>query len=224
MGRRVARIAGQRRETPSRVTFRIMQLLTHSRGALALTLEAATQEPAEEVVLARAAARGDRAAFGKLVTRSQGAVFGLCYRLLGDRESAADAAQEAFVRGYAALATFDPAQKFDIWILRIARNHCFDILRHRTVAPAGDEGLAAELPDKAPTAEEHIAETEASRDLEGALAQLNERDREVIALYHMQNRPTREIAQILGTPPGTVMARLFRARAKLREMLQEQES
>ncbi len=198
-----------------------MDLVANVHEALSLTLGAATHEQSEEAALARAGARGDRAAFGTLATRFQGAVFGLCYRLLGDRESAADAAQEAFVRGFAAIATYDPSQKFEIWILRIARNHCFDLLRHRAVAPAAEENLAADLPDKSPNAEDQLANGQATQNLEDALGHLNEKDREVIALYHLQNRSTREIADILGTPPGTVMARLFRARAKLRAMLEE---
>ena len=189
-----------------------------------MTLDAVTAQQSEDRALARAAAKGDRAAFSVLVTRSQRIVFGLCYRLLGDRETAADAAQEALVRAYAALSSYDPAQTFEVWLLRIARNHCFDILRHRSIAPtAGDESLAAQLPDRSPTAEDRLVDGQVAQDLEGSLSQLNAKDREVIALYHLQNRPTKEIAEILGTPAGTVMARLFRARAKLREMLKEHE-
>ena len=198
-----------------------MQLATAIHGTLPLTLEAVTQEQSEEARLAAAAAAGDRAAFSSLVTRFQGAVYGLCFRLLRSRDSAADAAQETFVRAYAALRSYDSAQRFDVWVLRIARNHCFDQLRHRSIAPAGDETMAAELPDRSASAEDRLVSGEVTEDLESALARLNEKDREVIALYHLQNRSTKEIADILGTPPGTVMARLFRARAKLREMLKE---
>ena len=173
----------------------------------------------EELALARAARGGDRAAFAELVRRSQGAVFGLCYRLLGDRDSATDAAQEAFVRAYAALASFDPALRFDTWVLRIARNHCYDQLRRRQ--PQAGEDEAAQTADAAPTALDRLESAELTQRLEGALETLPAQDREVLSLYYVQHRKTKEIAALLGCAPGTIMARLFRAREKLRVQLRE---
>ena len=90
-----------------------------------------TGEPA----LALAASRGDRQAFGQLVDLHKRTVYGLCYRILRHPEDARDAAQESFVRAYAALATFDPTQAFAPWVLRIARNHCLDVHRRRGARP-----------------------------------------------------------------------------------------
>ena len=175
----------------------------------------------EEAQLSRAASTGDPAAFSALLRRFQQPVFGLCYRLLGERESAADATQESFVRAYAALASFDPGQRFDLWLLRIARNHCYDVLRRRGVRPEVDEEAAALAVDGAPTALERLEEAETGRHLEAALQTLPAQDREVLALYYVQRKKTREIAQVMGVAPGTVMARLFRAREKLRKNLVE---
>lgn len=177
-------------------------------------------DASEELALARAARGGDRAAFAELVRRSQGAVFGLCYRLLGARDAAADAAQEAYVRAYAALASYDPAQRFDVWVLRIARNHCYDLLRRRP--PTVGEDAAEQTPDPAPTALDRLESAEITHRLEGALERLPSSDREVLALYYVQHRKTREIAELTGVAPGTVMARLFRAREKLRALLAEE--
>lgn len=176
----------------------------------------------EELALARSARSGDRSAFAELVRRAQGPVFGLCYRLLGERDAAADAAQESFVRAYAALDSFDPSLRFDTWVLRIARNHCYDLLRRRQ--PMGTEEEAVQAPDASPTALDRLESAEVTRRLEGALETLPAHDREVLALYYVQRRKTKEIAQLLGVAPGTIMARLFRAREKLREKLQEVES
>jgi len=175
----------------------------------------------EELALARAARGGDHAAFAELVRRSQGAVFGLCYRLLGEREAATDAAQEAFVRAYSALASFDPSLRFDTWVLRIARNHCYDLLRRRQ--PQAGEEEAAQAADLSPTALDRLESAEVTRRLESALETLPPQDREVLSLYYVQHRKTREIAQMLGVAPGTIMARLFRAREKLRVQLREVE-
>src|SRR5688500_12610293 len=94
-----------------------------------------------DAALAREASRGSRDAFAQLVDRHKRAVHGLCARLLGDREEARDAAQEAFVRAYSSLARYDAAQPFAPWVLRIARNHCLDLLRRR---PARTDEIARE--------------------------------------------------------------------------------
>ena len=173
----------------------------------------------DERTLARAAQAGDRAAFTELMRKSQGSVFGLCYRLMGEREAALDAAQEAFVRAFSALSSYDPGQRFDVWVLRIARNHCYDLLRRRQ--PQAGEEEAEKAADTSPTALDRMESAEVTFKLEGALQELPTSDREVLALYYVQHKKTREIATLIGVAPGTVMARLFRAREKLRAKLSE---
>src|SRR5438067_6414959 len=155
--------------------------------------------PADEAEWARSAASGDKAAFARLVEKHKQSVYGLCCRLLGTGEESRDAAQEAFVRAYTGIRDFDARQPFAAWVLRIARNHCIDLLRRRrpTLALAsegrGDEGpetfVSPELPDHfAMSGEQATQEREAQRDLEIALARLSPRYREVIALFHVQHK------------------------------------
>jgi len=188
--------------------------------------------PADEAEWARAAAGGDKAAFGRLVEKHKQSVFGLCCRLLGANEEARDAAQEAFVRAYTGIDRFDPQQPFAAWVLRIARNHCIDLLRRRrptlTLAAEGrsddgpETGVAPELPDHfAQSGEQAVQEEEAQRDLDRAVSQLAPRYREVIALFHVQHRSYAEIADTLGVPMGTVMTWLHRARKELKTRLSE---
>jgi RNA polymerase sigma-70 factor, ECF subfamily len=188
--------------------------------------------PADEAEWARAAAGGDKAAFARLVEKHKQSVHGLCFRLLGAGEEARDAAQEAFVRAYTGIRDFDPRQPFAAWVLRIARNHCIDLLRRRRPMLAlaaesrsddGPEtGVAPELPDHfAVSGEQLVQEGEAQRDLERAVAALPPRYREVIALFHIQHKSYVEIAQALGVPMGTVMTWLHRARKELRAQLSE---
>lgn len=184
-----------------------------------------------DAAFARAAARGDRLAFGRLVDLHKRAVFGLCVRLLRDGEEARDAAQETFVRAYAAVTTYDPAQPFAPWLLRIARNYCLDLLRRRV--PAGAQvRLDAEPEDGAPVRE--LADTEAPGAdtlleraqtrtvLEAAVAQLPPNYREVVHLFHVEHLSYKEIASTLEVPIGTVMTWLHRARGKLRDTLSAQ--
>lgn len=185
--------------------------------------------PADEAEWARSAAGGDKVAFARLVEKHKQSVYGLCYRLLGGGEEARDAAQEAFVRAYTGIRDFDARQPFAAWVLRIARNHCIDLLRRRRPTLAlearSDEpepGVAPELPDHyAMSGEQMVQEEEAQRDLDRAVAALPPRYREVIALFHVQHRSYAEIADTLGVPMGTVMTWLHRARKELKAQLSE---
>jgi RNA polymerase sigma-70 factor, ECF subfamily len=192
-----------------------------------------TDERPVEVSLTRLALRGDRAAFARLIDLHQRAVFGLCLRLLQDREEARDAAQETFVRAWGALATYDPSNPFAPWLLRIARNHCIDVARRRLPASRRVELDAArcagrdappELPDGAASpADEQLVAAQQASSVGAAVAALPRNYREVIQLFHVEHMSYKEIAATLEVPIGTVMTWLHRARARLRERMAEEE-
>lgn len=175
----------------------------------------------------RAATRGDRQAFGRLVDLHKRAVFGLCVRLLRDPEEARDAAQEAFARAYAALGGYDAAQPFSPWLLRIARNHCLDVLRRRLpqaqrveLDEQPEEGTARELADpSAARGDDVIERRELAGALERAVSALPPNYREVVHLFHVEHLSYKEIAATLDVPIGTVMTWLHRARARLKDAL-----
>jgi RNA polymerase sigma-70 factor, ECF subfamily len=169
----------------------------------------------------RAARRGDRNAFESLVRQVQRPVYGLCIRLLSTDAEAAEVAQETFLRAYQNLDRYDDGRPFDLWVLAIARNLCLDILRRRSrMQPEDVDEMRETLPSPDRSAEEKAIAREEKQSLESALALLPVGDREVIALYYVQKRTTKEIAVIMGVAPGTIMARLFRAREKLRNQMQ----
>ncbi|HET8541495.1 MAG TPA: sigma-70 family RNA polymerase sigma factor [Anaeromyxobacter sp.] len=180
-----------------------------------------------EATWALSASRGDKQAFGRLVDLHKRVVYGLCVRLLRDQEESRDAAQEAFARAYAALATYDPAQPFAPWVLRIARNHCLDVLRRRIpqaqrveLDAEPDEGAPRELADPAaPRGDDVIERRELAGALERAVAALPPNYREVVHLFHVEHLSYKEIAATLDVPIGTVMTWLHRARAKLKDAL-----
>ena len=186
-----------------------------------------------EVTLARAAARGDRAAFARLVEMYKRVVYGLALRLLQHPEEARDAAQETFVRAWSAIGTYDAAQPFAPWLLRIARNHCIDVVRRRLPAArrveldddrGGDAAERGELADpSAPRPDEQLERAETASTLGVAVAALPPRYREVIHLFHVEHMSYKEIAATMEIPIGTVMTWLHRARARLREVLDTKE-
>ena len=191
------------------------------------TSRPATLSP--EAALARSAARGDKQAFARLVELHKRAVYGLSLRLLADAEEARDAAQEAFARAYASLAAYDAAQPFAPWVLRIARNHCLDVLRRRLPArqrveldadPREGVPEHLDLPDTAaPPADEALERAQLKTTLDAAVAALPENYREAVHLFHVEQLSYKEIAATMDVPIGTVMTWLHRARGRLREAL-----
>jgi RNA polymerase sigma-70 factor (ECF subfamily) len=180
-----------------------------------------------EAALALAASRGDKQAFGRLVDQHKRTVYGLCARILRHPEDARDAAQETFVRAYAALGTFDPAQAFAPWVLRIARNHCLDLARRRGARPLEvaldadpEDGGSRELADvTTPRADDAMEHRELAGSVQRAVSALPANYREVVELFHVEHLSYKEISQALDVPLGTVMTWLHRARARLRAEL-----
>jgi RNA polymerase sigma-70 factor (ECF subfamily) len=168
----------------------------------------------------RRARRGDHQAFATLVRGVQRQVYGLCLRLLRTEAEASEVAQETFLRAYQNLDRFDEARPFDLWILTIARNQCLDLLRRRAKVKTDDvDEHAHALESGDANAEERAIVRQERQSLEAAVGRLSVEDRELLALYYVQKRTTKEIAAVLDVAPGTIMARLFRAREKLRTHL-----
>lgn len=174
----------------------------------------------DDAVTVRKARRGDQNAFAALVRQVQRPVYGLCLRLLRNDAEASEIAQETFLRAFQNLERFDESRPFDLWVMAIARNLCLDLLRRRSKVRTEDlEPHAPTLDSGAPNLLDQAIDREEKKSLEDALATLGDADREVLALYYVQKRTTKEIAQILDVAPGTIMARLFRAREKLRQKM-----
>jgi RNA polymerase sigma-70 factor (ECF subfamily) len=182
---------------------------------------------AEDERLIRAAQRGDMASFNALVERHQRAVFNVTLRLLRDPGLAEDATQDTFVRAWTALDSFRGGLVRP-WLLRIATNRGYDMLRSRARRPA--TSLDAELfeiePEWTPQSthehpEAHAARTELSIHLERALAMLPDDQRTAIVLSDVQGYAYEEIGEITGVAVGTVKSRISRGRARLREALRE---
>jgi RNA polymerase sigma-70 factor (ECF subfamily) len=181
----------------------------------------------EDERLIRAAQVGDLTAFNSLVERHQRAVFNVCLRLLRDPGLAEDAAQDTFIRAWGALESFRGGLVRP-WLLRIATNRAYDMLRSRARRPASslDAELFESEPEWTPQSihehpESHAARTELSIHLERALALLPDDQRTAIVLSDVQGYGYDEISEITGVAVGTVKSRISRGRARLREALRE---
>ena len=173
----------------------------------------------DDATLVERCRQGDDLAWEVLVRRWQGRVYGLAWHYLGNAEDARDAAQEAFVRVYRQLGSFD-GDRFQAWLLRITRNLCLDQLRRRKTRPPLEELRAADEDDAAPTdaapsPEQAWLSGVRRRVVHEALRRLNGPNREVILLKDIQGLKLGEIAGMLGLPVGTVKSRAHRARLEL---------
>jgi RNA polymerase sigma-70 factor, ECF subfamily len=164
---------------------------------------------------------GDRDAFGELMRRHQQAVFNTAYRLLGNRQDAEDATQEAFIRAYRALTAFDTTRPPAPWLKKIAANICLN--RLEAAPPAAvelDDKAWGELPGS-PHPEDVAQSRAVNRRLRSEVLNLPPRYRAVIELRHFQELSYDEIALALKRPLSDVKSDLFRARKLLAERLKE---
>jgi RNA polymerase sigma-70 factor (ECF subfamily) len=162
--------------------------------------------------------RGDPRAFGELVGRHERRIYGLCLRILGNREDAEDATQEAFLSALRRASSFRQAAAFSTWLYRIAVNAATDQARRRgrarvTQLGPDDAGLAV-----APGSE--LGEVVASAvAVQTALTLIPEEFRVAVVLCDLYRVPYADAAQILEVPVGTVKSRVFRGRVALAERL-----
>ena len=167
------------------------------------------------------AQQGDRNAFGELVGRYYEHVIGVVYRLCGDTQIAQDATQEAFMRAWVKLPSFQPRAPFRNWVYRIAVNTALDILRHKPEESIENSIGMQIMAEKSPGPEAAYIEKEQADFLQGAVQALPEAARSVLVLREYGGLSYDEIAAVLEIPLGTVMSRLNYARSRLREMLKK---
>jgi RNA polymerase sigma-70 factor (ECF subfamily) len=184
----------------------------------------------EVVALAQ---QGKESAYRELLTRYERPVFSLIFRMVRDRETAEDLAQETFVKVLNNIDRYSPDFKFSSWLFKIANNLTIDHLRRRRVDTISIEGapdaVTAEsakatsitIPsaDQSPLAE--LESRELGQAIERAIAKLRPEYRACIMLRHVEDRSYEEIAEIVKLPLGTVKTYIHRARQELRTSLDE---
>ena len=180
----------------------------------------------EERRLVEVARHGDVESFNALVRLYEGRIYNLCHRMLGDADSAADAAQDAFLSAFRNLRSFRGGS-FRSWMLRIATNTCYDALRARKRRPSVSLDIDADDEDSAPLQIADDAESptdfalrrELATAIQQGLGELPDEQRVILILSDIEGLAYEEIAQITNTNIGTVKSRLSRGRARLRDVL-----
>lgn len=170
-----------------------------------------------------------RERYGTIVELLQRRASRLAFFYLRDAAEADEAVQDAFVRAYTNLGTFDDQHPFEVWFTRILVNGCLDRIkarrrRARWLVPSGERDgrtgdTAVEPVDSGETPEEQIVARERRRALVAAIDRLPDRQRTVVLLSHLDGRSTREISLLTGLSESTVRVHLFRAVRRLRQWL-----
>lgn len=180
----------------------------------------------DEKKLIQQAAAGDTAAFEALVLRYQTQVYSLAYRMVGKEADAQDLAQEAFVRAWRALDSFQFSSQFSTWLYRLTSNICIDFLRSQKkrkhislTVLQDDEQQQWDMPDRRPLPEELMIMTQEQEALAKAIATLDPEYRQVLILRIVNDCSYQQISEIMGIREGTVKSRLSRAREQLRKKL-----
>jgi RNA polymerase sigma-70 factor (ECF subfamily) len=184
----------------------------------------------EDSRLIQKAIRGDDLAYKRLMQKYHDAIFNFIFRMVHDREQVEDLTQEAFIKAFSSLKSFNEEYAFSTWLYKIATNNCIDYIRKRKLQmysinkpiESRDSDFTFELPDESYEADRELIDDQRARMLKEAIEQLPEKYRRVIHLRHVDEKSYEEIAAMLKLPIGTVKAHIFRAREMLYKQLKHQ--
>lgn len=171
--------------------------------------------------------KGDQDAFAEIIEIYKNSIYQLCFRMLGNRHEAEDMAQEAFIRAYVNINSFNQDLKFSTWLYRIATNLCIDRIRKKKpdyyldAEVSGTDGLTmySQLASDSPLPEKELESLELQETVQKEIMKLPEKYRSVIVLKYIEELSLNEISEILDMPLGTVKTRIHRGREALRQQL-----
>ncbi len=181
------------------------------------------QNDEQEAEWIRRCREGDKEAFGFLVKKYMKQAYYAALGFVGSHEDALDASQEAFVKAFRAIGTFESGRRFYTWYYQILRNHCLNMLRRRngaTLSLSSIVGETDELQSNEPHAEAQMQLNETRKSVWEALWRLSPEDRSLIVARDMLDTPYATLAELMECPIGTVMSRLYHARKRLRTQLE----
>lgn len=186
----------------------------------------------EDAELVRRCQSGDRAAFQAIVKKYERRVYGIAFGFVRNREDSLDLTQDAFVKVFRNLGSFQGTSSFYTWLYRVATNVCIDHVRRKkrrkegaeyddtlahSEAAMGDTPLISTTSGISPA--RAASNKELGQKIKDALATLSEAHREILLLREIEGLSYEELSEVLDIPKGTVMSRLFHARTNLQKAL-----
>ena len=169
-----------------------------------------------EVELVRSCLTGNESSQRMFVEQFQGLIFGICLRMLGQRQDAEDVAQEVFLRVFRNLHRWDQVRPLRPWLLTIAANRCRTHLEERGRRPIPCDLQADLLPQRSVSQPQDDAE-----EVQKAVLTLRQEYRQCFVLFYQQDLSVEEVAEILERPEGTIKIWLHRARKEIAEYFRQ---
>lgn len=188
-----------------------------------------TESREEDARLIQEALAGKQPAFEKLKKKHHDAVFNLIYRMVREKDEVEDLVQEAFIKAFMSLSSYNNEYAFSTWLYKIATNNCIDYIRRKKLATfsinkpmtSADSEFTFEVPDSSYEPDREMIERQKKNLFEEAINSLPPKYRKVIILRHTEEKDYQEIADLLDLPLGTVKAHIFRAREMLYKYLRD---
>ncbi|MCE5197619.1 MAG: sigma-70 family RNA polymerase sigma factor [Armatimonadota bacterium] len=206
-----------------------MEAYAPSTIRIALTGQVGMDGYTDQQIVERVLA-GEMDAFSVLVDRYQDRIFSAVFNYVYNHDDAIDITQEAFVKAYSRLKSFNASSAFYTWLYRIAVNSAIDFLRKRKSRPADslDDDKFSEIGfepvshDASTDPEKVVVRSEQVQTLRKAIASLSSKLKSALILHDVEGLSQEEVAEILNVPLGTVKSRVSRARVELRNLLRKQ--
>ncbi|MFQ6084229.1 MAG: RNA polymerase sigma factor [Candidatus Aminicenantia bacterium] len=173
--------------------------------------------------------KGREEAFEMIIKRYQTPIINFIGRMVGEYQQAVDLSQEVFIKAYSSLSLFDPKYKFSNWLFKIASNLCIDFWRKKKIftfsmdqSISSENNLYPQISDAKPSVIEQYEKKQLIQKLEKVIDKLPPSLRELFVLRHINDLSYQEIAQIKEIPVGTVKNKVFRAKERIKFLLEEE--
>ena len=178
---------------------------------------------ADDIAVIQQVLQGKQAAYATIVDKYQQYVFTLAMRYVNNRELAEELSQDVFIKAYRYLADFKGNSKFSTWLYTIVNSTCLSHLRKKkdgTILLEEEKMTAISDNYQTENPINNMEKQAQKQVLEQAIKQLPEEDARMLALFYQSEQSIEEIGVITGFTAGNVKIKLFRARQKLKEILE----
>jgi RNA polymerase sigma-70 factor (ECF subfamily) len=177
----------------------------------------------DDIAVIKMVLQGQQTAYAVLVTRYQQYVFTLVMRYVNDRELAEELAQDVFLKAYKYLADFKGNSKFSTWLYTIVNTTCLSHLRkkkYETILLEEEKMVSISDSNSAAKPSDKLEQKTQKHLLEQAMKQLSVAESQILTLFYLAEQSVDEIGMVMGLTTSNVKVRLFRARQKLKEVLE----
>lgn len=177
----------------------------------------------QDIAIIQAVLQGRQSAYAILVERYKQYVFSLALKYVPERELAEELAQDVFVKAYRSLASYRGESKFSTWLYTIVHTTCLSHMRKKgNLLKAVEEDKLVALQDAMnhDTPYGRLEQNSRKITLDNAMQQLPDTDAQILSLFYIASQTVDEIAGIMNMTTTNVKVRLFRARAKLKEIIE----